>query len=168
MSKLIKNGALAADTWTLLTLAEGETPEAVALPNGDLIVPLAVWQARKTELANRPSLGLLLEPADDVATVAKELQHFAVIAVRFPKFVDGRGYSTATLLRTRYGYTGELRAVGDVLIDQLFFYQRCGFDACALRDDKNVESALARLTPFPDRYQTSVDTPTPLFRRRAA
>ena len=168
MSKLIKNGALAADTWTPLTLAEGETPETVSLPGGDLIVPLAVWEARKTELASRPALGLLLEPADDVATVAQELQHFALIAVRFPKFVDGRGYSTATLLRTRYAYTGDLRAVGDVLIDQLFFYQRCGFDSYALRDDKNVESALARLTPFPDRYQTSADTPTPLFRRRAA
>lgn len=168
MSKLIKNGAAVADTWQILSLAEGETPESVSLPTGDLIVPLAVWSSRQAELNGRAQLGLLLEPADDLAAIAADLSRFAVIAVRFPKFVDGRGYSTATLLRTRYAYTGELRAVGDVLIDQLFFYQRCGFDAFALRDDKSVESALARLTPFPDRYQTSVDTPQPLFRRRAA
>jgi uncharacterized protein (DUF934 family) len=168
MSNLIKNGALVADSWQIVALAEGETPETVALPGGDLIVPLAVWSARQEELNGRDRLGLLLEPSDDPATIAGDVQRFAVIAVRFPKFVDGRGYSTATLLRTRYGFTGELRAVGDVLIDQLFFYQRCGFDAFALRDDKSVDSALVRLTPFPDRYQTSVDTPQPLFRRRAA
>ena len=167
MPKLIKNGAAATDTFTLLALAEGETPETVALPAGDLIVPLAVWQARQAELAGR-AVGVALDPADDPAALKDDFAKLALIAVRFPKFADGRGYSTATLLRSRYGYTGELRAIGDVLIDQLFFYTRCGFDALALRDDKNLESALARLTPFPERYQTSVDTPQPLFRRRAA
>ena len=167
MSKLIKHGVVAEDSFTLLALAEGDTPESVALPAGDLIVPLAVWQARKPELTNR-RMGVVLDPADEPSSLQNDFQALAVIAVRFPKFTDGRGYSTATLLRSRLGYTGELRAVGDVLIDQLFFYTRCGFDALVLRDDKSLDSALARLVSFPDRYQTSVDTPQPLFRRRSA
>jgi hypothetical protein len=80
-----------------------------------------------------PRIGLLLQPADRVEDVAADLHYFQVIAVNFPKFVDGRGYSTAALLRQRYQFAGELRAVGDVLHDQLFYMRRVGFDAYALR-----------------------------------
>jgi uncharacterized protein (DUF934 family) len=88
--------------------------------------------------------------------------------VNFPKFADGRGYSTARLLRERYGYHGEIRAIGDVLHDQLFFMKRCGFDAYAVRADKDIEAALAGFDDFSDAYQAAVDQPQPLFRRRAA
>ena len=168
MAQLIKNGAAATDSWKTLELAEGETPEAVALPEGDVIFPLAVWQARKAEIASRPHFGLLLQSADRVEDVADELASFAVIAVHFPKFVDGRGYSTAALVRQRYGYTGELRAVGDVLHDQLFFMRRVGFDSYALKDGKNLAYALdAGFKPFGDAYQGATDQAQPYFRRRA-
>jgi uncharacterized protein (DUF934 family) len=169
MAQLIKNQAVVADTWQTLELAEGETPETVALPAGNVIFPFAVWQARKAEIIGRGApLGLLLQPADPVEEVAGDLAQFAVIAVNFPKFVDGRGYSTASLLRQRYAYTGELRAIGDVLHDQLFFMQRVGFDAFALKDGKNAEHALARgFASFGDAYQASTSQPQPYFRRRA-
>ncbi|HXE39055.1 MAG TPA: DUF934 domain-containing protein [Azonexus sp.] len=169
MAQLIKNNAVTADTWTTLELAEGETPETVTLPDGDIIFPFAVWQARKAEIISRHKrIGLLLTGDDRVEEVATELDYFIVIAVAFPKFVDGRGYSTASLLRQRYGYQGELRAVGDVLHDQLFFMRRVGFDSYALKDGKDVVYALqAGFSSFSDAYQASTSQPQPYFRRRA-
>jgi uncharacterized protein (DUF934 family) len=88
--------------------------------------------------------------------------------VSFPKFTDGRGFSTARLLRERYRYRGELRAVGDVLRDQLLFLARCGFDAFALRADQDPDAALAAFEDFTEAYQGGTDQPLPLFRRRLA
>ncbi|MGB4065115.1 MAG: DUF934 domain-containing protein [Azonexus sp.] len=169
MPQLIKHLAAAADSWTTLDLAEGETPETVALPAGDVIFPLAVWQARKAEIIScHKRIGLLIQPDERVEDVAADLDYFIVIAVNFPKFVDGRGYSTASLLRQRYKYQGELRAVGDVLHDQLFYMQRVGFDSYALKDGKNAVYAIeAGFSPFSDAYQTSTTQPQPIFRRRA-
>jgi uncharacterized protein (DUF934 family) len=168
MTQLIRNRSLVADTWQTLELAGDETPETVALPAGDIIFPFAVWQARKTEIVScYKRIGLLLEPADRVEELASDLDYFVVIAVAFPKFVDGRGFSTATLLRQRYNYQGELRAVGDVLHDQLFFMQRVGFDAYALKQDKDALHAIANgFANFSEAYQTSTSQPEPCFRRR--
>ena len=169
MAQLIKNQALAADTWQTLELAEGEAPDSVALPAGDIIFPFAVWQARKDEIiATHKRIGLLLDGDDRVEEIAGDLDYFIVIAISFPKFVDGRGYSTAALLRQRYRYQGELRAVGDVLHDQLFFMQRVGFDAYAFKDGKDAAKALASgFATFSDAYQTSTSQQLPYFRRRA-
>lgn len=169
MPQLIKQNAVSGDSWQTLVLNEGETAESVALPAGDVIFPLAVWQARKTEIIScHKRIGLLLQPDDRVEDVAGDLEYFIVIAVNFPKFVDGRGYSTASLLRQRYHYQGELRAVGDVLHDQLFFMKRVGFDSFALKDGKNAEYALAAaFTVFGDAYQGATTQPQPAFRRRA-
>lgn len=167
MSHLIKNGAVIADPWQQVVLpAEGETP---LIPNGAVLLPLPVWQAQRNALVGRTQLGLWLEPADDLSSIAADLSQFEVVAIHFPKFVDGRGYSLARLLRERYGFKGEIRAVGDVLHDQLFFLARVGFDAFALRAEKNVQLALdGAFKPFSDAYQTGVDQPVPLFRRRSA
>jgi len=168
MAQLIKHGIATTDSWQILELGEGESPETVALPEGDVIFPLAVWQARKDEIVSRPTIGLLLQPADRVEDVAGDLASFNLIAVNFPKFVDGRGYSTAALLRQRYGYTGELRAVGDVLHDQLFFMRRVGFDSYALKDGKSLDYAIAAgFKPFTEAYQGATDQAQPYFRRRA-
>ena len=169
MAHLISNNAVAVDTWKALELAAGEAPEAIALPAGDILFPLAVWQARKTEIiSTHKRIGLLLQPDDRAEDIAGDLDYFIVIAVNFPKFVDGRGYSTAALLRQRYGYSGELRAVGDVLHDQLFYMKRVGFDAFALKDEKDAAYAIERgFAPFGDAYQASTDQPQPHFRRRA-
>ena len=168
MAQLIKHGVATTDSWQILDLAAGESPETVALPDGDVIFPLAVWQARKDEIVSRPTIGLLLQPADRVEDVAGDLASFNLIAVNFPKFVDGRGYSTAALLRQRYGYTGELRAVGDVLHDQLFFMRRVGFDSYALKEGKSLDYAIAAgFKPFTEAYQGATDQAQPYFRRRA-
>lgn len=169
MPQLIKNNAVNGDSWQTLVLNDGETAETVALPAGDIIFPLAVWQARKTEIVScHKRIGLLLQPDERVEDVAGDLEYFIVIAVNFPKFVDGRGYSTASLLRQRYHYQGELRAVGDVLHDQLFFMKRVGFDSFALKDGKNADYALdAGFTVFSDAYQGATTQPQPAFRRRA-
>jgi len=109
-----------------------------------------------------------LEANEGPEAIADDLQRFTLIAVNFPKFGDGRGYSIARLLRERYGYKGELRAIGDVLHDFLYFMKQCGFDSFALRDDQDVNEALAAFDTFSDGYQTSALRPVPLFRRRFA
>ncbi len=147
MATLIKERRIVADSWHLLERGpKGELPEVPA--RGEVIVPLALWLARREELLSRVETGTLL------------------IAVNFPKFGDGRGYSIARLLRERYGFKGELRAIGDVLHDHLFFMEQCGFDAFALREDQDAQEALSVFGTFSDGYQTSVLRPAPLFRRR--
>jgi uncharacterized protein (DUF934 family) len=91
-----------------------------------------------------------------------------LIAIDFPTFVDGRGYSSARLVRERLGYRGELRAVGDILRDQVFYLLRCGFDSLLLREDQDVDAALAAFGDFIEVYQRAVDRPVPLFARRGA
>ena len=168
MSKIIKNGQIIDDAWLVLKLTEEQTPESIALPDAPTLLPLAVWLARKEEiLARRQPVGVWLESSEGPETIANDLKHFAIIGVNFPKFADGRGYSIARLLRERFAYTGEIRALGDVLRDQLFLLRRCGFDAFAVRQDKDIEAALAGLNAFSESYQTAVDQPQPLFRRRA-
>ena len=168
MSKIIKNGQIIDDGWQVLKLAEEQTAEAITLPDAPTLLPLAVWLARKDEiLAGKQPVGIWLESNEGPETIANDLAHFTVIGVNFPKFADGRGYSTARLLRERFAYSGEIRALGDVLRDQLFLLKRCGFDAFAVRQDKDIEAALAGLTAFSESYQTAVDQPQPLFRRRA-
>jgi uncharacterized protein (DUF934 family) len=119
------------------------------------------------ESAPSPEQGevLRLEPSDDPAAFADRLDRVARIEVNFPKFGDGRGYSIARLLRERYGYKGELRAVGQITRDHLFFMESCGFDAFQLRDGEDAEDALAAFEDFSDSYQGSLTRP-PLFRRR--
>lgn len=165
MPEIIKNKAVVADDWSVLRLAEGETPEAVAVPEGRVIVPLKVWKAQADKLKARAELGVWFASDERPEELKGELEHFKVIAVDFPKFADGRGYSIAYNLRARLGYTAELRAVGDVLRDQLFYMQRVGFDAFAVRADKNIHDAVKGLTDFSEKYQTSWDEKNPLFRR---
>src|SRR2546421_1757842 len=121
------------------------------------------------ESAPSPEQGevLRLEPSDDPAAFADRLDRVARIEVNFPKFGDGRGYSIARLLRERYGYKGELRAVGLVARDLLYYMESCGFDAFLLREGEDPQEALTGFSDFSEGYQTSVSRPVPLFRRRA-
>jgi len=176
MAKLIRNERIASDNWQSL---DADTARWVAVredgfvpdfpEDADLIAPLALLRARGGDLLERSGrTGVLLEPNDDPAALAGVLERLALVAVRFPKYSDGRGYSSARLLRERYGFRGELRAVGDVLRDQVLFMKRCGFDAFALREDQDASGALAALGELGEQYQASYDEPQPLFRRRVA
>jgi uncharacterized protein (DUF934 family) len=164
-TRIIKGKAVVSDDWVVLRLAEGDTPEDVAVPGGKIIVPLKVWQAQRTRLQDRKKLGLWFASDERPEELQDALTPFQVIAVDFPRFTDGRGYSIAYHLRARLGYTGELRAIGDVLRDQLFYMQRVGFNAFAVRADKNIHDALKGLSDFSEKYQTSWDETNPLFRR---
>ena len=124
---------------------------------GDWIVPLAIWNEQRAQLSQRSGRdGVLLENTEDPRLLALDFDKLALIAVNFPKFTDGRGYSIARLLR-RLGWKGELRAVGDVLRDQLFYMTRCGFDAFALRDDQDPQVALTAFGDFSAPYQPAID-----------
>ncbi len=163
---IIKGRAVVADDWTVLRLDEGQAAESVAVPEGKVIVPLAVWQAQGASLAARDAIGVWFGPDERPEVLKGGFDKFDVVAVDFPKFTDGRGYSIAYNLRMRLGYQGELRAIGDVLRDQLFQMHRCGFDAFATRQDRNINDALKGLTDFSEVYQASVDEKAPLFRRQ--
>ncbi|WP_426111169.1 DUF934 domain-containing protein [Massilia sp. PWRC2] len=163
--RIIVGQRVVADDWQVLRLEEGDSADSVVVPAGKVMVPLAVWQAQEDSLAARTDIGVWFG-ADERAEVLKgQLERFAVIGVDFPKFTDGRGYSTAFNLRKRLGYVGQLRAIGDVLRDQLFSMRRVGFDAYATRPDRSIDDAVKGLTDFSETYQASVDQPLPLFRR---
>jgi uncharacterized protein (DUF934 family) len=133
------------------------------------ILTLGEWKEKRlVPIEAGERIGVRLEPTDDPADLAPDVNRIQLVAINFPKFADGRGYSSAVLLRTRYGYRGELRAIGDVGRDQLFYLRRCGFDAFALAPHRDPHAALASLGDFTRRYQGSVDDPQPLFRKRLA
>ncbi len=164
-ARIIRNNAIAADDWVVLRPAKGAAADSVTVPEGKIIVPLPVWQAQKEMLKSRPAIGVWLATDERPEELKDDIDRFAVIAVDFPKFSDGRGYSIAFNLRARLNYKGELRAIGDVLRDQLFYLSRVGFDAFAPRPDRSIEDALKGLSDFSVKYQPSWDEKNPLFRR---
>ena len=171
--KLIQNRRAATDTWLLLKPVpiEGQTETAfAAVPaEGDVIVPLAQWlQQKDALLARKGRTGVWLDAHEGADLVAADAPKLPLIALNFPKFGDGRSLSTARLLRERYGYKGELRAIGDVFRDLVLGMHRCGIDSFALRDDQDIDDTLRALDELPVAYQASVDQPLPLFRRRTA
>jgi len=176
MTKLIRHRKPAAGSWRLLDrdiqrwVSPGEDGFVPDFPRGaDLIVPLALWRLRRDDLLHHAGgVGVWLDAGDDPEAIASDLDRLDVVAVNFPRSSDGRGFSTARLLRERHGFEGELRAVGDVIRDQLLYLERCGFDTFALRDDQDAALAPAAFADLSEAYQSGVDQPVPLFRRRLA
>jgi uncharacterized protein (DUF934 family) len=154
---LIKAGEVVADTFV-----DASGADAIP-PSGAVIVSLEQWQKHRDELLARGApLGLRLRSDQSPEVIgedpAKEAAHFAVIALEFPKFRDGRAYSYARLLRERYGFKGELRAVGDVLMEQLFFMLRVGFDAFDLQQSPDPVAAFqTAVKDFSVWYQPTAD-----------
>ncbi|HRK56638.1 MAG TPA: DUF934 domain-containing protein [Burkholderiaceae bacterium] len=159
---LSADGSWADNTWHVVR--EGEASEATDTPT---LWPLVQWLERKAQGTLPANAGVWLAPADDPAALNADFARLPLVAVDFPRFFDGRGYSTASLLR-RHGYTGELRAIGEVLIDQIFHLKRVGFDSFVPREDQNAAHATAALQRYSETYQGATDNPVPLFRRRAA
>tara|TARA_R110002073_G_scaffold104627_5_gene236852 strand:+ start:188 stop:679 length:492 start_codon:yes stop_codon:yes gene_type:complete len=163
MPKIIKDAAVIDDSWQVPEL---ETTSD--LPEGQVLVSLEYWNANHGDIQeNADRVGLVLEPTETPDKIEGDLKSIPVIAVRFPIFADGRGFSIGRLLRERYGYEGELRAVGAPIRDQLTYLSRVGFNAFQLAEHYDPEEALASLNDFSDSYQTAVDQPVPLFRRRS-
>jgi len=133
-------------------------------------MPTLIRNRQIVDESSPPPDLVVLQPADDLARLAGSLggpgARIRAIAVNFPKYGDGRGYSIARLLRERYGFEGELRAVGEVARDHLHAMAQCGFDAFQLRDGEDAQASLAALDDFSEAYQASAAQPEPLFRRR--
>ena len=159
--RIIKDRAIVEDDWQ-------HVEDGAELPDGKVIVPLDRWKEDREALIGRTNqgLGVRLNSDQHADEIADDLEHFAVIALDFPIFRDGRAYTTARLLRERYDYQGELRAVGEVLRDQIFFMHRCGFNAFEVREDRSVEDALKAFDDFTVLYQPAADEEQPLWRRR--
>ena len=139
---LYKNGSFIDDTWR--TIAEGEEVS----PAGHVILPLDWWKAERQAFdGSNVAIGIRIEPGTRIEEFAEDLPRISLIALAFPKFGDGRGYSTACLLRDRYGFKGEIRAVGEVLIDQIQPMLRCGIDAFEISDPATEASLRAGRVP---------------------
>ncbi len=168
--RIIRNRTIQTDEWRLSPELGGESDASAAA--GPLIVSLPHLIEDAEALLDRDSeIGVMLKPDDDLAEAEPYLSRLALVAIEFPKFNEGRGYSQARLLRNRYRFRGEIRAVGDVSRDRLAFLERCGFNAFVLRPGESLEAALPAFSEISLRYQPAedaADTVWSLRRRRAS
>ena len=167
--RIIKDGEIINNEWVIVTGTDDSSVDFVTKAKS--IISLDLWKNHKdtlsTQLASQ-ALGLFLHNDQDLADISDDIQRFDVIAIEFPVFMDGRGFSIARLLRDRYHYKGELRATGAIIRDQLCYLKRSGFNAFDMDEDIDLDAALSSLNDFTESYQTSADQPTPLFRRKAS
>ncbi len=154
---LIKDGQAVQDPW--ITVSDDEE-----LPSsGPIIVSLSRWHTDRSELSGQADpIGIRLTSHEAASDIASGLNRLSLVALEFPTFRDGRAYSTARLLRERYGFCGELRAVGNVLHDQLVFMHRCGFDAFEIASEDAVESWQKAMKAFSVWYQPAADNRVPV------
>jgi len=152
MPRIIKNHAVIDDPWTLITAPDWEPSSG----SGSHILPAELWLRHHASLETHT--GVWLNSDEHPEIIHEYVDQLPLIAINFPDFTDGRGYSYARILRDQFGYRGELRAIGDILQDQLHYLYRCGFDAFAIRSDKDPEQALAGLTDFSHSYQAAYRT----------
>jgi uncharacterized protein (DUF934 family) len=158
---LLKGGEIVEDPWTFV-IDEDEVPAT-----GAVVVSLEQWQANRDALsARKDPLGIQLSSDQSPAEIADDLSSFKLCALDFPAFKDGRSYSHARLLRERYGFQGEVRAVGDVLMEQLHFMQRSGFDAYQIESETAVEEWKTVQADMDVFYQPTADGRTTAMQRR--
>lgn len=164
---LIRHGELEFDCARIFATDAVDAPDR-SLPSDepDWIVPLSTWlSARDQLIARQHPVALLIGPADDPWSLLiggeqhVDARALAFIAVDFPTFTDGRGFSHAQALRQHLGYTGELRAVGDVLIDTVYYLARCGFDSFTVKAGHDPRQALVALRAFSRTYQRGYVAP---------
>jgi len=157
--KVIKDKRIVEDAWHLVKDADPVTSAGYA------IISLARWNSEGSSLASTAApIGVVLR-SNEAPQDIESLDRLSLIAIDFPAFTDGRGYTSARLLRSRFGYKGEIRAIGDVLRDELFLMKRCGIDSFALKAGKDMQAALDAFDDFSVTYQAAADDERPLFRR---
>lgn len=161
-SKVIKNGTVNDNGY--VHLAEAEELTVSNLPDGNISLPLEFWLANKADLVGRSAVQLAADQT--VHDIEQHLEQIDLVVLPIVNFVDGRSYSHAHLLRTRYHYQGEIRAVGDVHFDQLDFLQRCGCDAFEVTDEEDQQAALDAFKEFSEVYQPAADGKPLIFSRR--
>jgi uncharacterized protein (DUF934 family) len=155
------------DRWHRVEGEDGPIPHPD--PQPDLLLTLEQWHAKRDTWPQRLPTGVMLPNTLDVETLADDLHgpnaRLSLVVLHFPKWTDGRAYSQARLLRSRYRFDGEVRAVGDVLVDMMPLLRRTGFDAVLMRHDQNLDAAVRALGFFPGHYQGDVQQPRPAFAR---
>jgi uncharacterized protein (DUF934 family) len=156
----------AQDPWHLCAGEDGPQPHPAAAHHK--LLTLEQWHAVRDTWPTGLSTGVLLPNDADVADLAADLPRLSLVVVQFPKWVDGRAYTQARLLRVRHHFTGEIRAVGEVLVDMMPLLQRCGVDAVQLRADQSQAAAERALSFFPGHYQGDVQEHRPAFARPGA
>jgi uncharacterized protein (DUF934 family) len=160
--RVVRRGSVVEDDWTLLT--EGLAPGC-----GGIIVPLERWRSEREALSSGcAAVGVLLPNTADVDALYPQIRDRPVLALEFPVFTDGRALSQAVVLRTRLGFTGELRAVGDIIRDLVFWLGRCGFDTIVPRPGQDLEACRLALGELKVGYQAGGDGRTPVWIRRRA
>ncbi len=159
MTNIIKNGEIVESNFVVAT------GDDVDISIDNQLLPLSVYLENREALAGRNDYGVWLNSDEEVELLEDNID-CNVIALNFTAFNDGRAYSSANILRRRYGYEGEIRAIGDVRRDELEQMIRCGFDAFELAEGQDIEASLASLTGFSVSYQPTADRPDPLFRNR--
>ncbi len=162
MSKLLKGGAFVADTFTPVA-------DDAALPDGPALISLARFEKDRAQLlARNAPLGVRLKAEENPSRIREDVNHLSLVVLEFPKFRDGRAFSWARMLRTRFGFKGEIRAVGDFLFDQINYQHRVGFDAWEVPDNFTVEDFKRALTEMTNVYQPSADGRKTIRELRAA
>ncbi|MBT3359029.1 MAG: DUF934 domain-containing protein [Rhodospirillales bacterium] len=153
---LLRNGHIALDQW----VAVGDDE---ALPeDAPIIVSLARWQTERGKLVDEyRQIGIRLKGGDQASDIANDLPYFDLIAIEFASVADGRGYSTARLLRGRHDFTGELRAVGHIIRDVFPFLHRCGFDAVETRNERDAKAWRESVGAIKITYQPATDKRLP-------
>jgi len=151
VTRLIKDGAYAEDVYARVA-------DDAPLPDGAVIVSLPRFQKeREVLLARNTPIGIRLQASENPEILGPDVNHFSLIVLEFPKFRDGRAFSWARMLRTRLGFTGEIRAVGDFLYDQMNYQRRVGFDAWEVPDHFTIEMFKRAVTEMTNVYQPSTD-----------
>ena len=149
--KIIKDKQIIEDSWT-------HVADSDEITNGDITVSLSRWKKEKTELGDHQgNIGIRISPADTVEDIATDLNNVKLVAVEFPAFTDGRAFSHARILRSRYGYEGEIRAIGNYMPDQVFYLTRVGVNAFQLENPEQLKLALSTMEDFTVKYQASTN-----------
>jgi uncharacterized protein (DUF934 family) len=162
VTKLIKSGAYAQDSFTPVA-------DDAALPEGAVLVSLVRFQKERAALlARNTPIGVKLQASENPELLGDDVNHFSLIALEFPKFRDGRAFSWARMLRTRLGFSGEIRAVGDFLYDQVNYQHRVGFDAWEVPDTFTLEMFNRALSEMTNVYQPSTDGKKTIRQLRAS
>lgn len=158
--QLIKKGEFVSDSFVTVE-------DDAELPEGSIIVSLERWQAERDTLSERNTpLGVRLKSGQEPSVIADDLDKFVIVALEFPAYRNGRAYSYARLLRERYGFKGEIRAVGNVLRDQFQYMIRVGFDALEVEDNITPEIYKRAVGTFTHAYQPGADGSVSVFSLR--
>jgi len=163
--RILHNSELVEDQWTVLEDGRAD----LGAGDGRVIVTLARWkEERDSLLAAHAAVGVLVPNTADIEAVFADIEDRPLIVLQFPTFTDGRALSQAVVLRKRLGFRGELRAVGDVIRDLVFWLGRCGFDSIVPRKDQSLEGCREALREITAAYQAAADEHTPVWVRRRA